>query len=535
MKNLTWIVVLFLISTTGCNDHVLSKVQSRDPEILVHPEIIDFGRIESGQETGIQSFAIINVGDETLLLNPPTLIDGSLRFSMSWDETLEIQAGGLVEVEVYYEPETYESNGAIVEIVSNDEDEPEVVVLLQGGGDAPVITVTPDDFDYGIISMGCDNEERITIRNEGNLSLTVESVTQMVTQPANIVMEFGSLPNPPWVLEPSQEVDFLVSYVPSDLGLDDSLITVTSSDPMTPEAEVEQYGEGIFEQWITQTHIQEEIPLLDIIFVIDNSGSMNLFQQELASQMTNFMNVFVASNANYHLSFVTTDRGYFQGSGSVYWIDSAFTTPIDWAQGVITGIGVHGSAYEKGIEYAKAVLENTDPLRGAAPGTPFWRDDATLVVIYVSDEPDFSIGTWVAYTSFFDTLKPSVDMVRHFGVIGDYPSGCQWQSPHNNYWRSVGFGSGYWDMTQRYNGDWYSICASDWGQQMQDLADTVTIHRTFLLDEPDPIVNTIEVTVNGQTAIGWAYNAGSNAVVFDDNSIPEPSQTIKIEYAVWGC
>ena len=90
-------------------------------------------------------------------------------------------------------------------------------------------------------------------------------------------------------------------------------------------------------------------------------------------------------------------------------------------------------------------------------------------------------------------------------------------------------------MTQRYNGDWYSICAPDWGNQMQDLADTVTTHKTFILDEPDPIEETISVTVNGQAAVGWIYDSAANAVIFDDNSIPEPNQTIIIEYGIGGC
>jgi len=517
---------------TGCNDITLTKVQSRDPDILVHPEMIDFGRLNSGLESGIESFAIINTGDEALLLEPPRLIDGSTRFALSWDETLEIEAGELVEVQLYYTPLTYESNGAIVEVVSNDEDEPEIVVLIQGGGDAPVMVVTPEEFDYGTISMGCDNEERVTIRNEGNLPLTVESVTQMVTQPQDILMEFGSLPDPPWELEPGQEVDFLVSYIPVDTGLDESAITVAGTDPMTPEVEVEQYGEGTYEQWINQTHLQEEIPLLDIVFVIDNSGSMSIFQSELSSQMTNFMNVFLTTGADFHLGFITTDRDYLQATGSVAWIDDTFPNPVDWAQGVITTIGVGGSAYEKGIEFARLALENNGIL-GVGPSSPFWRDDATLVIIYVSDEPDFSIGGWQNYTPFFDAIKQDVGLVRHFAVIGDHPSGCVWSNGF--YTRNVGFGSGYYDMTQRYNGVWYSICASDWGTQMQDLANTVTTRRSFELDEPDPIADTIEVYVNGQLTTEWSYDPAGNKIVFNDGAIPEGGQTIEIEYGIWGC
>lgn len=133
----------------------------------------------------------------------------------------------------------------------------------------------------------------------------------------------------------------------------------------------------------------------------------------------------------------------------------------------------------------------------------------------------------------FDTIKPHVDLVRHFAVIGDYPSGCSYQ--YFNSWRNIAFGTGYYDMTQRYNGEWYSICAADWGNQMQDLASTVTIRSRFPLDEPDPIESSIIVNVNGQTAAGWTYDPVTNSVVFDENSIPEANQTITIEYGIWGC
>ena len=519
----------------ACNDITLTKIQDPQPEIVVLPEIIDFGNVRSGEETGVEQLTIVNAGDEVLLLDPLSLIAGTDRFSIDHSETdaWELQPGEGVQIDVYYEPRTYESNGGLIEVLSNDGETPQVEVLVVGNGDAPVMAVSPSEFDYGTISMGCDNEERITIRNEGNLPLTIDSVTQMVTQPVDILMEFGSLAPPPWVLDPNQEVDFLVSYIPDDVGFDDSAITVRGDDPLTPEVEVIQYGEGVFEQFVTQTHVQEEIPILDIIFVIDNSGSMSVFQQELSNQMTSFMNVFLATGADFHLGFITTDRDYLQCAGTICWIDGSFATPVDWAQGIIAQINVGGSAFERGIQMAYQGLMNTDYDTGMAPGSSFWRADATLVIIYVSDEPDFSAGTWTNYTAFFDILKPDVSMVRHFAVIGDWPAGCTWNN--GLYSRVVGFGSGYYSMTQRYNGDWYSICATDWGNQMQDLASTVTVRSTFPLDEPDPIEPSIVVSVNGQVAAGWTYDPSSNSVIFDENSIPEPNQTITIEYGIWGC
>ena len=70
---------------------------------------------------------------------------------------------------------------------------------------------------------------------------------------------------------------------------------------------------------------------------------------------------------------------------------------------------------------------------------------------------------------------------------------------------------------------------------MQDLAGEVTGRRMFALDEPDPITDTIEVTVNGQITSMWEYDEASNSVIFAEGHVPEEGQTIRIDYAVWGC
>jgi len=255
-------------------------------------------------------------------------------------------------------------------------------------------------------------------------------------------------------------------------------------------------------------------------------------QQALAAQMGTFMNVFLSTNADFHMAFITTDRDYVQCSNSACWIDSSYSDPTGWAQSVIGGLGINGSPFEMGILMAKRAFENNSTM-GLGPQTQFWRDDATLIVVYVSDERDGSSGGWASYFNFFDTLKPDVSLLRQFAVIGDWPSGCIFSS--GNVWRNIEFGEGYYEMTQRYNGNWYSICASDWGVQMQDLANTVTTRRIFPIDQPDPIVDSIIVYVNGQVSTSWEYIEANNSIVFEEGSEPEAGQTITIEYGIWGC
>ncbi len=514
------LLTVFSLLLAGCSDHMIAGIEKRQQEILVHPEHINFGHLVAGAESGLDTFTVINTGDADLTIFAPVLVSGNTRFSLQTDQSeYIIGAGELIEFEVGYVPETFESNGAYIEILSDDEDEPVLKVTLEGYGDAPVMAVGPSEFDYGDISIGCDNEERVTIRNEGNMDLTVSSISQMVTQPADILMEYGSLPEPPWVLIPGQEIDFLVSYIPTDIGYDESLITVIGNDPLNPQADVVQFGDGDVEQWFNQQYQQEEIPVLDVIWVIDNSGSMNPHQTNLSANIGSFMTAFISSGADYRMAVITTDRYTFSTI-----VDPSHPDPETELSNLVM-TGVYGSGMEKGIEMAQRSLSTSS---AAGPGGNFFREDAKLVVIFVSDEPDYSSGGWSSYLSFFDGIKPEGDFIP-YGVIGDYPSGCGSSYP------TAAFGAGYWDLIDNYGGSWYSICAADWGVQLQDLAGEVTGRRTFYLDEPDPIEETIEVSVNGQVTTDWTYDPSINAIIFNDGHVPDEGQTIDIDYAVWGC
>ena len=520
------LALTLLASLMGCQDYTMNGIEKRQPQMLVHPSEIDFGRLDAGTESGHESFVIVNTGDEDLTIFAPDLVSGNVRFEIDeYDqEEYVIPGGELLEVNVYYTPETFETNGAYVYVEGNDEENPDAQVLLTGGGDAPVIDVSPLEFDYGDISIGCDNEERITIRNDGNQDLIVETITQMVTQPVDILMEMGSLPPPPWTIQPGNELDFLVSYIPSDIGGDASDIEIASNDPINPLVITEQIGDGDVEQWFSQTWQQEEIPVLDVLWVIDNSGSMNQFQTSLSTNISSFITAFAQTGADYHMGVITTDR----------WMISSILTPltpnIEQELGNLVVQGTYGSGMEKGIEMSYRALSSAT---SAGPGSAFFRESATLVVIYVSDEQDWSNPGWSNYTSFFNSLKPTGQFVP-YGVISDVPGGCQYTT-FNGMTRSLQPGLGYWDLIDHYGGSWYSICATDWGVQLQDLAGQVTGRRMFTLDERDPIVDTIEVTVNGQVTSNWDYDEASNSVIFHDEYIPEEGQTIRIDYATWGC
>jgi len=514
-----WVLACLFI--LGCSDNLIYKVNEQLPDIVVYPEEINFGSLLSGQESDSFEIVIVNAGDGDLNVFSPFLITENGKFSLEVIGDVSILGGELKTATITYTPETFESNNNIIVIESNDIDSPTLEIPVTGMGDAPVMSVDPVNIDYGDISIGCDNEERVTISNEGNLSLEIESVIQMVTQPAEIILEFGSLPELPWLIEPGMSLDFLVSYIPEDIGLDESEITITSNDPLTPLIESIQIGSGDVEHWFSQTHIQEAVPILDILWVIDDSGSMQRFQTSMSSNVGQFINAFSLSGADYNMAVITTS--YSQ-------IGTIVTNNTPNAEFIIANellVGTHGSGMERGIEMSFNAL--CDPL-SAGQGSDFFRESATLVVVYVSDEPDSSINGWQQYVSFFENIKPPGQFIP-YGVIGDSPGGCI--HPNSNI--NVAFGAGYWDIIDYFGGSWYSICAVDWGIQLQDLANSMVSRYKFNLEEDDPIEETIKVYINGQETDKWIYDASLNSVIFDSDSIPIEGETIEIEYAVWGC
>lgn len=511
-----------LFNLIGCADYTMSGIKLRNAEALVHPLQLDFGHLVSGQETDEKYFTITNTGDVDLIVSSPVLNYGDGKYLMQDIGEVVIPSGELVQVDVSYIPTTYETNEGFIEFQTSDENNQTIQVSLIGHGDAPVMSVEPLEFDYGTISLGCDNEERVTITNDGNLPLQVNSVTQMVTQPADIIMEFGSLPELPWTIEPEQSLDFLVSYIPSDIGDDESQIMIEGSDPALEEAVANQFGTAVTEQDFVDTYVQEEIPVVDILWVVDDSGSMARFQNSLSSNISLFMNVFAQSQADYHMAVITTTTHVPMGMV----IDQSHADPVSALQSEIL-VGIYGSGMEMGLEASLLALSDSSQ---AGPGGFFFREWANLVVIYVSDEKDYSQSMMSYYYNFFDQLKPAGNFIP-YAVIGDYPSGCNLQ-PSNV---PIQFGERYWDLVDYYGGSWYSICSPDWGSNLQNLAMNVTGRWKYNLSEPDPIEETIVVKINGQIVNNWNYDSINNQIDFGIENAPEPGATIDIEYSVWGC
>jgi len=519
MKN--FLSFLFCISLIGCSDYKLSKIP--EPDIVASPENIDYGAVLAGGDHKSAAVEVSNVGTGVLEIQGIALLEGDTTFEVSADYNSDLSPGETTEIIVRYSPFTYSINADKMRIFSNDPDEPTVDIGIGGSGDAPVIVVDPDYHSFLDVYVGCDDFIPVGVANEGNVDLEIYDINHLASLPADFSLYdyepfFGMLPI---VVPPSEEITLEIYYTPSD-GYDDvGYIELTSNDPVRPIVHSDHDGDGDYEKWATDSFEQDETVDVDILFVIDNSGSMNTNQSNFKSNFSSFISVFSAAGVDYRIAFITTDDASFV-NGQV--ISPTTPDPIVAVNDIVDMIGTTGSPNEKGL-YQSYLSTTTGG--DAAPGGAFFREDAKFVVIYVSDEPDHSTSSMSPsdYSSHFRGLKSSANLAVAHAVAGDYPGGCSGNG-------SAQFGDGYYDVVGLLGGTFLSICASDWGLSMDTLARESVAESTFILTE-QAVEGTIEVEVNGVQSTDWFYDVSINAVQF--TVIPPEGSMIDVLYAAWSC
>jgi hypothetical protein len=167
---------------------------------------------------------------------------------------------------------------------------------------------------------------------------------------------------------------------------------------------------------------------------------------------------------------------------------------------------------ESGLQELMSALSSTAV---AAPGGPFFREGAELVLVVVSDEPDQSAGDVGTYLDFFRSLDEGV--VLH-AVIGT-----------KECLATADLGARYDDAANALGGDILPIC-SDWGAALELVPETAgSLETRFGLSLPVD-ETTLVVEVDGVQAGGWSYDAASPAIVFDEP--PPAGSTIVVTYEV---
>lgn len=516
MSRLLLLTPLFAVACTESNLTSLSGNKGGDgPQIEVAPTNLDFGTLSEEDDPVVQSFVIRSVGNEDLTLDTISLSGqaaSSFTILTTDIEGMVLPVGAETTVEVAFEPLGANQQSAQAIVSSDAEDTPKVPVTLLGEGAIAELLITPDPMDFGQTYVGCDKDNLVTFQNIGTDSLTISDIS-LAGDEFEIFTDSVTLP---LTLAPDESVSFDMTFTPFLEGEADGLLSVTSDEPMGVRT-ASQVGEGRYAAEYTDQWENPANSPSDIVFLVDQSCSMDSHSQKLANNFSDFITNLDKYSTDWQIAVMNNDNGCN---------NSGILTPsmgrAAYVDAFRTSVGSGGGSYtEKLFTVAQTGIEKTD---SGECNTGLMRGDALLHLIFVSDEEEQSSGSWSNYINSIIAKKGSADNVRVSSIVGYSNTSC-FNSDSSR-------GTRYVDAVNGTGGISLEIC-SDWATSanLEMLAEASVIQNTYELSN-EAIEETIVVEVNGSTVSSsdYYYDASSNSVIFTNNT-PEEGDTIDISYA----
>ena len=248
---------------------------------------------------------------------------------------------------------------------------------------------------------------------------------------------------------------------------------------------------------------------VDIIWVIDGSGSMQDDYDKVLIGIDDMMNNL--PNVSWRLMIISMSPFHSQILTSFPLLPG--DTTMDAL--VMFSDNVMGNQ-EKGFESVYSYIVDN-------PDSQNWmRDDASLLVVFVSDEEEQS-NTMFPMLNMFSLW---LDSYREHVYISSIVNVAIDDSLCNSYSHNVG--NRYMDLTNLYAGQIIDICSEDWSQGVADAANQLQLAEWYDLSMTPTVQASITVFVDGVLWPDWEYNVQENRVYF--LSIPPEESLVEIAY-----
>jgi hypothetical protein len=397
----------------------------------------------------------------------------------------------------------------------------------------PDIDVSPESVDFATIMKDCPADPiTVTITNKGKAKLKVSDISLN----GDAVSKFDET-GEAVELKYGETYDFKVKFTPTAYVTYAVDLDITSNDPDESELTVPVAGTGasgsIYEESFEQDYIDD---VIDVLWVIDNSGSMEESQQRLIDQFDLFIGAFLSLGLDYHIGVVTTDMSNPDQSGRLQgnpaYIDSSTADPVN-AFAKRAAVGAGGSGDEKGLDATKAAL--TDPIL-SNENAGFLRSGSVISAIVVSDENDSSSVNAGGFTSWFEALRSDKDYTSFNAIVGDRGLGCTGGDIFAGDFIEAMGGDTYIDVADNTGGFFASICTEDFDVAVTNMArSSAGMKSSFELAKTPSDLSQMTVQIDGSdvpydAVDGWSYDSTNNAVQFHGAYFPDGGSVIDVAY-----
>lgn len=282
---------------------------------------------------------------------------------------------------------------------------------------------------------------------------------------------------------------------------------------------------GVVHTPATETFRQteEETKKLDIVWIIDNSGSMSDEQSALGSNFSAFINEFIDKNVDFKMAITTTDTSSSSKKGNmVAGSDTKLTSaraqanPNQFKSDFrnLVKVGINGSGAEKGLEASEGFMQKYS--------RSWVRSDAYLAVVVISDEEDQSSKTVSGYTNYLKSFKASEGLVKVYSVVDVNNTNC--------CQNGVATGSARYKDASNKTAGLIADIRDDFHNVLTDMGDSIiNLLDSFALAS-EPVAGSLKVYVNGVQTTNYTYDSVTHSIKFHQNSLPPVGAEIKVTY-----
>lgn len=286
---------------------------------------------------------------------------------------------------------------------------------------------------------------------------------------------------------------------------------------------------------VTSANVEFD-PRVDILFVVDDSGSMGSHQQNLSNNIAAFTAEIQKNKIlDYHIGVLTSSMESWWSTsccgklvGNTKYVERS--TPNGMrilAQQLL--VGTNGSGTEAFFDPVVAAL--TPPLV-IGDNAGFYRPDAHLAVVFITDAEDQSTTTRTGldfYNFLVNLKKGNKDKVSAYGAF--IPTTDTTNCPRDDYYMKPTRIEAFFNLVNGSSSkiSYFGLCDPQFGIKLATVGSDLELKvgRTLLLDRL-PIAETIKVSygslsdpkhvlIPNDLRKGWVYNTQQNAIVLGDS------------------
>ena len=294
------------------------------------------------------------------------------------------------------------------------------------------------------------------------------------------------------------------------------VVTETITETEVVEVEVPVYvevevpvNEGVI--WVDSFTQHMSIDGIDILWVIDRSGSMSRYNSELLAGIEAMLTALPVSDwrlvmisADPRKSVISTEFPLVPGDD------------IDDAAAMLTTLT--SAPYEEGFNSVYDYI-NLNPY-----SSTWMRPEAGLLVVFVSDEDeqsDASYPTPSDFLSWYGSLRMGSVFMASVVNVGEPETLC------SHSVNPIDVGNRYMEATNFLGGTIVDICSDDWAPGVTDATNSIEPYEYLTLTHKAEL-DSIRVFINGTLNDDWYYQESDNTVYF--TVIPAAGQLVEIGY-----